>query len=78
MRHPILMSAALSSLFVPAPAVALSHHSWGQASSIARDGLVAVAFGLPAINGDWRGVEQSGLSVGAALLVWVRTKGIPG
>ena len=69
MRQTILMSVALSSLFVPVPAVALSHHSWSQASSIARDGLVAVAFGLPAINGDWRGVEQSGLSVGAAFAV---------
>ena len=64
----ILLSAALSSLFLPAPALALSHHGWNQASSIARDGLVAVAFGLPAINGDWRGVEQSGLSVGAAFV----------
>lgn len=65
----ILIAAAACSLLAPSPALALSHHGWAQAGSVARDGLVAVAFGLPAVNGDWQGVKQAGLSIGAAFAV---------
>lgn len=38
-----------------------SPHGWGQASSIGRDALFAVALGVPAVQGDWRGdLEASG------------------
>ncbi|MCA1653183.1 MAG: phosphatase PAP2 family protein [Sphingomicrobium sp.] len=57
---------AVLALLTASPAEAWSHHRWAQASSIARDGLVAAALGLPAVEGDWRGAEQSGLSMGAA------------
>lgn len=52
----------------PTPAAA-SVKGWDQASSVARTGLVAVALGLPAVRGDWRGLEQSGLAIGSAGLV---------
>lgn len=65
----ITIAAAACSLLVPSTALALSHHGWSQAGSIARDGLIAVAFGLPAVNGDWQGVKQAGLSVGGAFAV---------
>ena len=69
MMRPALPLLALAGLALSSPAAALSHHGWSQAGSIARDGLVAVAFGLPAVHGDWRGVEQSGLSMGGAFAV---------
>ncbi|MEG3155833.1 phosphatase PAP2 family protein [Sphingomonas sp. RB1R13] len=60
---------AVASIVTPSPALALSHHSWSQAGSIARDGLVGVALGLPAVEGDWGGAEQAGFSMGAAFAV---------
>ena len=65
MRALIFVFAA-ANVILSSPACALTRHGWGQAGSIARDGLVAVAFGLPVFHGDWRGAEQAGLSVGAA------------
>ena len=71
LAYPLLMRTfipllAAATIAFSAPASALTHHGWDQAGSVARDGLVAVALGLPTIKGDWRGVEQAGLSMGAA------------
>ncbi|MEG3155549.1 phosphatase PAP2 family protein [Sphingomonas sp. RB1R13] len=65
----VLGLIAVASLVIATPASALSHHGWDQSGSIARDGLVAVAFGLPLLHGDWRGVEQTSFSVGGAFIV---------
>jgi membrane-associated phospholipid phosphatase len=51
-----------------APATA-SDHGWNTASGIGRDVLVAAAFGVPAVQGDWTGDLQAGGSMGAAFLV---------
>lgn len=42
---------------------------WDDAGSIARDALVAVALGAPAVQGDWNGALQAGGSIGATALV---------
>ena len=63
------ISLAVLSLATATPASALSHHGWDQSGSIARDGLVAVAFGLPIVRGDWPGAEQAGFSLGGAFIV---------
>ena len=68
------MLLAMLSLATASPASALSHHGWDQSGSIARDGLVAVAFGLPLVRGDWRGAEQAGFSLGGAFIVTVGVK----
>ena len=52
-----------------APAAALSDHGFDQASSIGRDILVVAALGIPAVQGDWHGDAQAGLSMGAAFLI---------
>ena len=59
---------AIASISLPSPASALSHHGWSQAGSIARDGLVGLALGLPVVEGDWRGAEQAGFSMSAAFI----------
>jgi membrane-associated phospholipid phosphatase len=64
---PMLLT--MLSLATATPASALSHRGWDQSGSIARDGLVAVAFGLPLVRGDWPGAEQAGLSLGGAFIV---------
>jgi len=73
MRIVSILLAMLSLAFAT-PASALSHHGWDQSGSIARDGLVAVAFGLPLVRGDWRGAEQAGFSLGGAFIVTVGVK----
>lgn len=60
---------AMLSLATATPASALSHHGWDQSGSIARDGLVAAAFGLPLVRGDWPGAKQAGFSLGGAFIV---------
>lgn len=69
-------SAALGGIVVAAlaiglaaPATARDERAWGDASTVARDALVAAALGLPAIHGDWHGDLQAGGSIGAAFLV---------
>lgn len=42
---------------------------WATASGIGRDGLVIVALGYPAVQGDWKGTKQAAFSIGAASLV---------
>src|SRR5690349_6769947 len=60
--------ALAASLLVAAPAGAATN-GWGTASSIGRDGLVLVALGLPAVEGDWKGTKQAAFSIGATDLV---------
>lgn len=59
---------AVVALSMTAPASARNERSWGRASSVARDGLVLVALGLPAAKGDWRGDADAAASMGAAFL----------
>jgi membrane-associated phospholipid phosphatase len=56
-------------LCVVAVPVHASPHSWSEASTIARNVVVGVALGIPAVQGDWNGTLQAGGSVGAAFLV---------
>lgn len=63
------ISLAMVSLAVAAPASARSHHGRDQSGSIARDGPVVIAFGLPLVRGDWPRVEQAGFSVGGAFIL---------
>ena len=68
MRRPLLLLACLSAV-IPGPASALSHHGWAKAGSVARDGLIVAAFGIPVLQNDWRGAEQGGLAIGGAFAV---------
>ncbi|MEQ7874715.1 phosphatase PAP2 family protein [Sphingomonas sp. ASV193] len=63
--RPATFPITLAVISLATPAYA-GTHGWNQASGIARDGLVLVALGLPAIEGDWQGDKQAGLSMGAA------------
>ncbi len=49
------------------PAAARDVKTWKDASSIGRDALVVFALGVPAVQGDWRGDLDAGLSMGAAV-----------
>ena len=55
-------------LLIASPARA-DEKDWGTASDIGRDGLTLVALGLPAVQGDWKGVKQAAFSLGANHLV---------
>lgn len=57
------LAVALASAPVAAHA---SANGWDDASSIARDALVAAAIATPAVQGDWNGVLQAGGSMGVA------------
>ncbi|HEX8445103.1 MAG TPA: phosphatase PAP2 family protein [Sphingomonas sp.] len=46
-------------LFLISSPAAASHRGWGKASGIARDALVGVALGVPAVQGDWHGDLQA-------------------
>lgn len=56
--------AACLAILTAAPAVA-GPGGWATASGVGRDVLVAAALGAPAVEGDWRGLLDGGLSVGA-------------
>lgn len=64
MRPTLIMAGLAAGLSSSSAAPAQSHHAWAQASSIGRDALVAVALGLPVVQRDWKGLGQSGLSLG--------------
>lgn len=53
---------AVTCSIATAPAVA-NDHGWSIASSVGRDVLVAAAFGVPAVQGDWTGDLQAGGSI---------------
>lgn len=51
-----------------APAAA-SEKGWHDAGTAAETALAVVAFGVPAVQGDWKGVLQAGGSIGGAALI---------
>ena len=55
-------------LLIASPAHA-DEKDWSTASDVGRTGLVIVALGLPAVQGDWKGVKQAAFSIGATSLV---------
>lgn len=63
-----LSLAACGFVALAAPAHA-GNNGWGTASDIGRNGLVIVALGLPAIQGDWQGTKQAAFSIGTTSLV---------
>lgn len=70
MKYPILsLFSALLLCSVPATCAQANDKGWNDAGSIARDALVVVAFGVPAVQSDWDGVLQAGGSMGIAFLV---------
>jgi membrane-associated phospholipid phosphatase len=59
----VCLGVAIAGTAAPASA---SPHGWDRASSIVRTGLVAVALGGPALDGDWRGAKQDALAMAVA------------
>ena len=66
MRLVLLPLAA--SLLMATPARA-DEKDWSTASDIGRNGLMVVALGLPAVQGDWKGAKQAAFSLGATYAV---------
>ena len=66
--RPSAYLAALA-LFFATPALADSRAAWGRASDVGRTGLAALALGVPALDGDWRGARQSLVAMGGTSLV---------
>lgn len=67
-RRTFAAMAVAASTVVATPAHA-SKSDWANASDIGRDVLFYTALGYPAIQGDWQGVVQSGLTLGSTRLV---------
>jgi len=63
----LLLLPACALVVIEAPAHA--GNGWSTASNVGRDGLVIVAFGLPAVQGDWQGTKQAAFSIGSTALV---------
>jgi membrane-associated phospholipid phosphatase len=55
-----VLLAAVTLIHTPAQA---GRQGWSQASSVERDLLLATALAVPATNGDWRGIAESGGSI---------------
>ena len=72
-RLLLLPSGAFLALATPAQA---GNGDWATASDIGRDGLVIVALGYPAVQGDWKGTKQAAFSIGAASLTTTGLKQI--
>lgn len=66
MMKRITLGIAAVGLFAASPAAARDTEAWDDASDIARGALIVAAFGIPAVQGDWKGDLQAGLSIGAA------------
>jgi membrane-associated phospholipid phosphatase len=64
-RRTVLLLVGMAAA-LPVQAGAAS--GWDEAGTIGRDILVAGALGLPALEGDWKGDLQAGISLGAAFL----------
>lgn len=64
-RHAALALAGC--LLVAGPATARNVKTWEDASSAGRDALVLFALAVPAVQEDWRGDLDAGLSMGAAV-----------
>jgi membrane-associated phospholipid phosphatase len=71
-RRAALVAAVVSFSFAT-PAQA-SESGWATASDIGRNGLVIVALGLPAIEGDWEGAKEAAFSIGATSIVTTALK----
>src|SRR5690606_28608549 len=56
------------SLSIAAPTQA-SEKGWDDAGTVAKNALVVVAFGVPAVQGDWEGVLEAGGSIGGTILI---------
>lgn len=57
-------AAAAAFLVAAVPTAATAgDHGWGIASSVVRDGLVAAALGVPAVQRDWAGDLQAGAAI---------------
>jgi membrane-associated phospholipid phosphatase len=68
MRRTFVIPFCLAGLMFSQPACARNTKAWDNASGIGRDILVAAAFGVPAVQGDWKEDLQAGESMGAALI----------
>lgn len=64
----IMITCAALTGFWAAPAHA-SEKGWDDAGTIAKNGLVIAAFGVPGVQGDWNGVLQAGGSIGGTMLI---------
>ena len=60
----LAIPAVTATLFLASPAHA-GDRGWSTASDIGRNGLVIVALGLPAVEGDWKGTKEAAFSIGA-------------
>ena len=67
--------ALTGALLIASPARA-DEKDWSTASDIGRSGLVIVALGLPAVQGDWKGTKQAAFSIGATSLVTTGLKAV--
>ena len=68
MQRSTIGALAAISLGFSSPSVA-SENGWDTASTIARDGLIVAALGVPAVQGDWAGAKQAALSLVASKVV---------
>ena len=68
-RTALKLALALAIATSSQGAFARDEEAWDHAGSIARDGLVLAALGVPAVQGDWKGDLQAGASIGAAFVV---------
>lgn len=68
MQRTAIRVVAAVSLSFSTPAFA-DEQDWDTASTVARDGLVVAALGIPAVQGDWTGAKQAALSLGTTQLV---------
>jgi len=75
MRFPTLFVAPLLFLGAISPAAA-SDKTWDDISTASEFSLVAAALLTPAVQGDWTGLGQAGLSIGVADGVTIGLKNI--
>lgn len=61
--------AAIAVAFTTAAPVQASEKGWDDAGTVAKNALVVVAFGVPAVKRDWNGVLQAGGSIGGTILL---------
>ena len=63
MIHFRLGAAAVLAMAATSQPAFAGHRSWDTASTIGVYSLGALALGTPAVQGDWKGVEQAGASI---------------
>ncbi len=67
-RSGMAAASAALALTLATPAAA-SEKGWDDAGTVAKNALVVVAFGVPAVQGDWEGVLEAGGSIGGTILI---------